>query len=238
MGGPERRVVRAGAIARRSAAAGLAWCLLTGSAAVRAALSGIPANPRLRRAVRSRRADRARHAAEAEVRARLAALTAAMPSARPAFTAFEDRAVREPRFVPRLFPPPKGTPPAPAALRATLHATAYLGFPSVREAVRELAAAGRFPDDDSFAGPGPRERVTRDLPDRPLPEHAFGSGQGRRVILYRAFVEPPGATVAAVRGRHGAVVRWTCQVTYLTVRRWPVLRRLAERSRGRGMGGG
>lgn len=235
MGHMGTRVRRAGAIVRRSAAAGLAWCLLMGSAAARAAVSGVPAGPRLRLAVRSRRADRARRAAEAELRARLAAATAAMPSARPAFTAFEDHAVREPRFVPRLFPPPKGPSPGPAALRATLRATAYFASLATEEAVRELTGAGWSQDGEALLGPGPA-RVTRDMPERPLPEHAAGSGRGRRVVLCRATTDPPGATVAAARARRGAVVRWTSEVTYLTVGRWPVLGRFAGRSRGRGGG--
>lgn len=217
---------RGAAIGRRAVLGLLAWLLIMGRAAVGAVFSGIPLNARLRRIARSRRAAAARRAAEAELRERLAAVTAQLrdrvgeaaadlppagapsaggPSAPLVFAAFEDCVRRPNRFTPHIFP---AGPPDPAALRGTIRVTAYFGT---------HAAAGDVPG------------LVRDELDRPLPEHDWTCGAGPAVIRHRAFLEPPDATVAGARAAYGAVFRWESSEVYLTVLRRPLLARLFRR---------
>ncbi|NUQ99894.1 MAG: hypothetical protein HOY79_26210 [Streptomyces sp.] len=209
-----------------------AWCLLNGSAAIEAAVSGIPVNPRLHLMVRLPRAGRRRRAAEDDLRAQLAAVSAAMPTAELALTVFEDYAVREMRFEAQLFPQYRSSPSG-TALRATMYATAY--FTAVAEAgevLRELdtRAFGAWPDRPPHlrrAGLIRADEPGRPLRERPLPHRR----RTLREIRRHTALEPPGLALSAIRAAHPTVLSWSAQVTYLTVPRWPLLRRLARQRR-------
>jgi hypothetical protein len=234
-----REAVGAG---RRTAVAGLAWCLVMVRAVAGAVVSGVPAGARLRRAVESPAAGRRRDAAAAELRARLTEAAAAMSGARLGVTVFEDVALAQRRFAPRIFPA-RGRRDA-AALRATLHATAYFGTDTDPDEVLGKLPAGA-PElwrrhGDTVYGPASVVRLDHpDLPPGPAPgdsgtlaDRAAGTS---RVIRRRTVTEPPDTAVAAVRDRSRPVsrpvLRWSSQVTYLAVPRWPLLRRLAAAPR-------
>jgi len=219
-------------IAWRAVLGLLGWCLIMARGAAGAAVSGIPLTLRLRRVVRSRRARAARQAAEAELGIRLRAAAAALPTARLAFTRHEDHAVRPPRFAPRLFPQQQAPVPE-FALRATLHVTAYFGTvpapgdprPDPPTAPDGVPDGVPVPLPEGCADPdSPNGPASPDSPDRPL--------RGRTVVHHVVTRQPPDATVASVRRTYGAVLRWESAETYLTVPRWPVLRRLAARRPG------
>ncbi|CAG7647430.1 hypothetical protein [Actinacidiphila bryophytorum] len=212
----------------RKTALGLLGLLLIHGRAVRdAATCGIPSNARLHLAVRSRQVRRARAAARAELRERVAAVAAAVPSARLLCVRIDDRALRPPRYAPRIGGPPGG--PEGPALTCTVFAEAYFGTDAAPEQVAAELVAGPT---GAWRRRGnswicePFAHWESDLQDRPLRWRRGPSPRALAVIRRDERTEPAGWSISDARSRHRTLLRWSSHTGYLTLPRHPWRRAL------------
>lgn len=189
--------------------------------------SGVPAAWRLRRLSRSKAVRQACEDAEAQLRARLAAI-ARTYELRPVFSQAVDTCTRGSRI--DLLPNCSGG--NRYAMTGDLEITAYFApsvpmdqaLPALIDRLPpELPYRGRFAPEPEPDSPGPHyvldgsdhAWVQWDIPGSQLTTSP-PSGRDRHRLRLQVSTDPAGMTVERAREEHGPLIAWTLSATYYT----------------------
>lgn len=188
--------------------------------------SGVPSNARLHLTVRSPRVRRARRQAWADLRARVDATAAAVPSAHLLCCRYVDAASRVSRSGNVSMFGSGGRVKGALALVATLSAEAWFGTDADPEqALRELTGSTDGPWQQRPRGwfSPPNTRWERDSTGRLLTWEEGSRRRNRHIILRTERTEPADWSITGARAQYGTLLRWAEFTAYFTVPQRPWL---------------